>query len=236
MHVFLFSPPGDNNRVQLDENENHHAIKVLRCKVGEEVKLLDGKGGIYQAKFTEISSKSSILEITSRSKQNALPYKLHLAVAPTKMIDRFEWFLEKATEIGVHEISPIITDRSERNVVKMSRMQKVVQAAIKQSMQAYFPIINEALPFKEFIKQRNAPNKFIAHCMDSPKQSLIQSVDIHSENIVLTGPEGDFTEKEVELALKNNYLPVTLGESRLRAETAAVVVSAQINAILQFKN
>ncbi len=232
MHIFLISPPGDEKTVRLEEEENHHATKVLRCKVGDEVILLDGVGKLYYAKFKTLSSRNSELDVLSIENLPKLPYQLHMAVAPTKMMDRFEWFLEKATEIGVSEITPIITERTERSVVKMARMQKVVLAAVKQSKQAFFPKINEAVSFKEFIKSQTSSNKFIAHCLDTPKKHLIKSVNTQSDNLILIGPEGDFTPNEIEKALELGYIAVSLGESRLRAETAAVVACSQMNSAM----
>jgi 16S rRNA (uracil1498-N3)-methyltransferase len=232
MHIFLISPPGDEKTVRLEEEENHHATKVLRCKTGDLVVLLDGAGKLYQAKFKSLSPKNSELDVLDIVHVPKLPYQLHMAVAPTKMMERFEWFLEKATEIGLSEITPIITERTERSVVKMSRMQKVIQAAVKQSKQAYFPIINEAVSFKEFIKTQSTTHKFIAHCLDIPKNHLIKSVNPNSDNLILIGPEGDFTSQEIEFALESGYLAVSLGESRLRAETAAVVACSQMNSAL----
>ncbi len=235
MHIFLISPPGDEKAVRLEEEENHHATKVLRCKVGDEVILLDGAGKMYHARFNSLSSKNSGLDILSIESLPQLPYKLHMAVAPTKMMDRFEWFLEKATEIGLTEITPIITDRTERNVVKMARMKNIVLAAVKQSKQGYFPIINEAVSFKEFLKNATSTNKFIAHCLDEQKPYLINCVNVQSDNLILIGPEGDFTIQEIEQAKVLGYTAVSLGESRLRAETAAVVACSQMNSAMIIK-
>lgn len=234
MHVFFVNSSQnlDSKLVKLDEEENHHATKVLRCSVGQKVLLLDGKGNSAVGIFQELHAKESILSVENYKSHNPLPYQLHMAVAPTKMMDRFEWFLEKATEIGVAEITPIITERTERKVVKMARMEKVVLAAVKQSQQAYFPKINEAIKLKDFLKQQQSSNKFIAHCFNAPKEDLIKSVNPNSDNLILIGPEGDFTENEVEKAIELGYKAVSLGESRLRAETAGVVACSQMNSAM----
>lgn len=234
MHVFFVSSSQNlaSKLVKLDEEENHHATKVLRCSVGQKVLLLDGKGNSAEGIFQELHSKESTLIIENYSSHKPLSYQLHMAVAPTKMIDRFEWFLEKATEIGVAEITPIITERTERKVVKMARMEKVVLAAVKQSQQAYFPKINEAIKLKDFLIQQKCSNKFIAHCINAPKEDLITCVNPNSNNLILIGPEGDFTEGEVEKALELGYKAVSLGNSRLRAETAGVVACSQMNSAM----
>ena len=163
------------------------------------------------------------MKIISFEKSAPSKYHLHLAVAPTKMNDRYEWFLEKATEIGIHEITPIICDRSERKVINTERFDKIILTALKQSNELFLPKLNEAITFKEFVKLKNEGKKLIAHCEETNKKTL-KSVLAPNENItILIGPEGDFSEKEIEAALENNYIPVSLGSTRLRTETAAIV-------------
>jgi 16S rRNA (uracil1498-N3)-methyltransferase len=147
---------------------------------------------------------------------------LHLAVAPTKMNERYEWFLEKATEIGIQEITPIICDNSERTVIKIDRFQKIIESAMKQSLHYFLPKLNEPISFKEFIKSPQNGQLFIAHCEETNKKSLKNEVMIGQNTIILIGPEGDFSSKEIQLALENSFIPVSLGNSRLRTETAAV--------------
>jgi 16S rRNA (uracil1498-N3)-methyltransferase len=148
---------------------------------------------------------------------------LHLAVAPTKMNERYEWFLEKATEIGIHEITPIICDHSERKVIKADRFEKIIESAMKQSLHYYLPKLNEAMTFKDFILKEQIGQKFIAHCEETDKNSLKQVLLPNANCTVLIGPEGDFSVKEIQLALDSNYIPVSLGSTRLRTETAAIV-------------
>jgi 16S rRNA (uracil1498-N3)-methyltransferase len=163
------------------------------------------------------------VSVLSIKKSPEPKFRLHLAVAPTKMNDRFEWFLEKATEIGIQEITPIICDRSERKVINLERFEKIVLSAMKQSNEMFLPKLNDAVSFKEFIKQKNQGLQFIAHCEETDKKSLKESLQPNENVTLLIGPEGDFSEKEIALALENNYKPVTLGNTRLRTETAAVV-------------
>jgi 16S rRNA (uracil1498-N3)-methyltransferase len=144
-------------------------------------------------------------------------------VAPTKMNDRYEWFLEKATEIGIHEITPIICDRSERKVINAERFDKIILSAMKQCNQLHLPILNPAVTFKEFVKQKNEGSQLIAHCEESDKKTLKSVLKPNENYTILIGPEGDFSEKEIALALENNYIPVSLGNTRLRTETAAIV-------------
>jgi 16S rRNA (uracil1498-N3)-methyltransferase len=146
-----------------------------------------------------------------------------LAVAPTKMNERFEWFLEKATEIGIHEITPIICEHSERKAIKTDRFQKIIESAMKQSLHYYLPKLNEPLPFKDFLKTQNSGQLFIAHCEETSKKSLKSELKPNENITILIGPEGDFSVKEIQLAIENNFIPVSLGNTRLRTETAAVV-------------
>ena len=165
---------------------------------------------------------ATVLEV---KKQEPLTYSLHLAVAPTKLNDRYEWFLEKATEIGVTEITPIICNHSERKAVKIDRFEKKIQSAMKQSLSAFLPKINKAISFDDFLKLQkdNLHQKLIAHCEESKKQSLKSVLKPNNNTILLIGPEGDFSKEELALAMKSGYLPVSLGENRLRTETAALL-------------
>ncbi len=228
MHVFFIEPTNSKSAF-LSVDENHHAVKVLRVKEGQGAILLDGKGCIYKAEFISVNGKNSELRIILKKKQKSRPYSIHLAIAPTKMMERFEWFLEKATEIGIDTITPILTKRTERNVVKMQRMEKIVHAAIKQSQNAYSPTLNELTSFKDFIGQSQGGLKLIAHCIDSDKSHLLDVAADSKQITILIGPEGDFTEDEVALALATEYRAISLGESRLRAETAGVVACSQVN-------
>lgn len=205
-----------------DKDESRHIVKVLRKKVGDQLHITNGKGWLFKAELILAGMKHCSVNIISQSLQPKRNYNLHLAVAPTKMNDRYEWFLEKATEIGIEEITPIICDNSERKVVKLERFEKIIQSAMKQSLQCYLPKLNNPVSFKEFTKQEFTNQKFIAHCEDTDKKSLKSKLKENKDYIILIGPEGDFSVKEIEMALATNYIPVTLGNTRLRTETAAI--------------
>lgn len=206
-----------------DKEESKHIIKVLRKKDTDILFVTNGLGLLFKTEITLASDNKCTVQILSLEKIEPSKFNLHLAVAPTKMNDRYEWFLEKATEIGIHEITPIICDRSERKVINKERFEKIILTAMKQSNVLFLPKLNEAVTFKEFIKIKNEGLQLIAHCEETNKKSL-KSVLKPNENItLLIGPEGDFSEKEIVLALDNSYIPVSLGNTRLRTETAAVV-------------
>ncbi|WP_337966522.1 16S rRNA (uracil(1498)-N(3))-methyltransferase [uncultured Flavobacterium sp.] len=206
-----------------DKEESRHIIKVLRKKDSDILHVTNGLGLLFETEITLASDNKCIVEVLSIKKSPEPKYRLHLAVAPTKMNDRFEWFLEKATEIGIQEITPIICDRSERKVINIERFEKIILSAMKQSNETYLPKLNEAISFKEFIKQQNEGLQLIAHCEETDKKSLKDVLKPNENVTLLIGPEGDFSEKEIALALENNFQPVTLGNTRLRTETAAVV-------------
>ncbi|MFV7234868.1 16S rRNA (uracil(1498)-N(3))-methyltransferase [Flavobacterium sp. ZB4R12] len=222
----LFYNPTINETTEnfsFDKEESKHIIKVLRKKDSDILYVTNGLGYLFKTEITLASDNKCTVKIISFEKSAPSKFHLHLAVAPTKMNDRFEWFLEKATEIGIDEITPIICDRSERKVINNERFDKIILAAMKQSNELFLPKLNEAISFKEFVKQKQEGLNFIAHCEETNKKTL-KSVLKPSKNItLLIGPEGDFTEKEIELALDTNYIPVSLGNTRLRTETAAIV-------------
>ena len=206
-----------------DKEESKHIIKVLRKKDTDILYVTNGLGFLFKTEITLASDSKCTVKILSFEKSAPSKYHLHLAVAPTKMNDRYEWFLEKAVEIGIHEITPIICDRSERKVINTERFDKIILTALKQSNELFLPKLNEAMTFKEFVKLKNEGLQLIAHCEDADKKTL-KSVLVPNENItILIGPEGDFSEKEIEAALENNYISVSLGNTRLRTETAAIV-------------
>ena len=206
-----------------DKEESKHIIKVLRKKDTDILFVTNGLGFIFKTEITLASDNKCTVKILSVTKSETPKYTLHLAVAPTKMNDRFEWFLEKATEIGIQEITPIICDRSERKVINNERFEKILLTAMKQANVTFLPKLNQAISYKEFVQKKHTNTLLIAHCEETQKKSL-QSVLKPNEDItILIGPEGDFTEKEIQLAIENNFLPVTLGKTRLRTETAALV-------------
>ncbi len=223
MHIF-YQP--DIASSVLSEQESLHAVKVLRLQVGNEINIIDGVGGFYQARIVDANPKRTAFEvIKAKSEYGKRDYKLHIAIAPTKNIDRFEWFIEKAVEIGVDEITPILCRYSERKRLNPKRIEKIIIAAAKQSQKAYLPVLHPLTKFQDFLKQPDTSSKFIAHCYDEDKKELkdliVKSVDV----LVMIGPEGDFSAEELKLALGAGYQPVTVGDSRLRTETAGVVVA-----------
>lgn len=211
--------------VTFDKEESKHIIKVLRMKEGDSFKITNGKGSFFDAEIINANPKGCLVKILSEETQKPLPYQLHLVVAPTKLNDRYEWFLEKATEIGISEITPIICDHSERKIIKEERYEKILQSAMKQSLKAYLPVLNEAVSFKDFLNSENQYDdlKCIAHCEETDRKSLKSILLPNKKITILIGPEGDFSTDEISLAKKDGYTAVTLGESRLRTETAAVV-------------
>ncbi|MBW1655050.1 16S rRNA (uracil(1498)-N(3))-methyltransferase [Flavobacterium quisquiliarum] len=206
-----------------DKEESRHIIKVLRKKDSDILHVTNGSGLLFETQITLASDNKCIVEVLSITNAEKPKFHLHLAVAPTKMNDRFEWFLEKATEIGIQEITPIFCDRSERKVINRDRFEKIILSAMKQCNETFLPKLNEAISFKEFIKQKNEGLQLIAHCEETDKKSLKEVLKPNENVTILIGPEGDFSEKEIALALENNYKPVMLGNTRLRTETAAVV-------------
>lgn len=210
--------------VSFDTAESRHISKALRKVEGDIINLTNGKGYFFSAKLTNVNSKKCNAVIVNIAKQDPLPYHLHLAVAPTKLNDRYEWFLEKATEIGVTEITPIICDHSERKVINQERYKKIIQSAMKQSLKAYLPELHEAISFKDFLsKEHSEEIKCIAHCEDTHKESLRDLIKKDKSTLILIGPEGDFSTNEINRALSLQITPITLGNSRLRTETAGIL-------------
>jgi 16S rRNA (uracil1498-N3)-methyltransferase len=214
----------------LNEEESKHCIRVLRLEKGSEVQLIDGKGGLYAAIIQDPHPKRTILQIISVTTAfNKRNHYLHIAMAPTKNIERMEWFLEKATEIGIDEITPIICQRSERKEVKVDRLNKIITAAMKQSLKAYHPVLNEPVTFKQFLSKPFEGQKFIAHCENTDKTNLKAELINNGQYLILIGPEGDFSISEIDEALLTNFKAITLGESRLRTETAALESCFEVN-------
>ncbi|MDR6967151.1 16S rRNA (uracil1498-N3)-methyltransferase [Flavobacterium arsenatis] len=206
-----------------DKEESKHIVKVMRKKQGDILFVTNGLGFLFKTEIVIAMDTKCSVKMVSFEKSEPLKYHLHLAVAPTKMNDRYEWFLEKATEMGISEITPVICDHSERKFIKTDRFDKIIQSAMKQSLQYYLPKLNEPISFKDFIKIKNEGLNLIAHCEETHKKSLKDVLKPKENVTILIGPEGDFSDKEIKMALENNYIPVSLGNTRLRTETAAVV-------------
>lgn len=207
----------------LNEEESKHAVQVLRMADGNPVEVIDGKGIFCNAVIKVAHHKRCELEITQRFIDfQKRDYHLHIAIAPTKQMERFEWFLEKAVELGVDEITPLICKNSVRTNLRPDRLEKIILSAVKQSKQAYLPVLNQSVPIEQFLKTKFDATKVIAYCETGTETTLQSSVSKNQSVIVLIGPEGDFTPVEIKLAFEQNYLPVSLGETRLRTETAGV--------------
>ena len=222
----LFYNPAINDTQDsfvFDKEESKHIIKVLRKKENDILHVTNGLGFLFVTIITIASDNKCTVKIISLEKQEEPKFRLHLAVAPTKMNERYEWFLEKATEIGIQEITPIICEHSERKIIKTDRFQKILESAMKQSLHYYLPKLNEPISFKDFIKTKKSGQLFIAHCEETDKKSLKNELKAKEDVTILIGPEGDFSVKEIELAIDGNFIPVSLGTTRLRTETAAIV-------------
>ncbi len=230
MHVFYHPEMVPSDSGMLNEEESLHCAGVLRLRKHDIIYVTDGKGKMYKSEILDASKKSCSFRVLEEpSGFNKHPYHLHLAIAPTKGIERFEWFLEKATEIGIDEITPVISEHSERKKIKPVRLMKIMISAMKQSIKAHLPKLNPLMQFNEAVLRLNATQKFFCK-MDAPEQNLIGNfLKKNSDMLVFIGPEGDFTVPEMESAEKNGFRPVTFGNMRLRTETAGVYVCAVMN-------
>ena len=230
MHVF-YTPDIETREYSLNEEESRHCNKVLRLVAGDRVFLVDGRGGFYEAEITNAGKKNVTLQvIQAQQEYQKRNHHLHIAIAPTKNIDRLEWFLEKATEIGIDEITPLICERSERKIVKEERLFKVITSAVKQSLQAYHPVLNPAISFTDFLKTERDVVKMMAHCIEGEPRKLISDIIVPQERyLILIGPEGDFSANEIAMSLAKGYQPLTLGNTRLRTETAALAACFEVN-------
>ena len=225
--MYLFYCPNIETSQTLSEEESGHCVRVLRYAAGDEILITDGKGTTYTARITNPHPKHCDFEIVSREKQEPHHhFHLHIAIAPTKNIERMEWAIEKCVEIGVDEITPLLCRFSERKQLRTDRLEKIILSAAKQSLTPYLPVLHELTPYEEFIKRQTTNDKrqkFIAHCYKEDKRVLKDEIERGSDVLVLIGPEGDFSEQEITEALSLGFIPVSLGNSRLRTETAAVV-------------
>ena len=213
--------------VVLDEDTSKHVVQVLRMQNSEQLQLTDGKGNLFTCEITDNNRKRCALNVLQTSTNKPSSKKISIAISLLKNNSRFEWFLEKATEIGVTEIIPLICERTEKTAFKFERMKSILVSAMLQSQQCWLPQMGEPVKYKDFIAADNATQKFIAHCEDeNNKASLASKLSIPSTSkLILIGPEGDFTKDEIELAIQNNFVPVSLGNTRLRTETAGIVAA-----------
>lgn len=211
-----------SEEIVFDKKESGHIIKVLRKSTGDKLFITNGQGFLFKAEITQPNHNKCIAKIVDQKFQKAKSYHLNMVVAPTKRNERYEWFLEKATEMGVDQISPIICEHSERKTIKPDRFERIIESAMKQSLQFYLPKLEEAVTFSEFINRDLEGNKFIAHCEEAEKTLLKDSIKPNSKTTILIGPEGDFSAEEIQQALDAGFKPISLGNNRLRTETAAI--------------
>lgn len=229
MHLFYVPELTPTTKlVYLSEDESKHACRVLRLKMNDEVSLLDGVGGVYLARIEEDNPKKCLLQIIAVTHEPKPTHEVHIAIAPTKNMDRIEWFVEKATEIGMTELTLIICDHSERKMVKIERLEKILISAMKQSKRTFIPKLNAVITFSEFIKQHT--QGALAHCEEGEKKSL-QTVYQARNYPILIGPEGDFSTKEIAAAKTNGFDFIVLGNTRLRTETAGLYACIQAKMI-----
>ncbi len=216
--------------ISLNEENSRHIVQVLRMIEGKQIHLTDGLGTIYTAEIVEAHKKNCSVKIIDTVKEKVTQHKVCIAVSPVKNNSRFEWFLEKATEMGVAEIVPLICERTEKQNLKFDRLRGILISAMLQSQQAWLPVLHEPIKFEKFVKENTSANKFIAHCEEQEKNSLKEIVakmvnQPINQSTILIGPEGDFTKDEINIALENNFTSVALGNTRLRTETAALVAA-----------
>jgi len=225
----LFFDTDIENTLTLNEQESRHCISVLRHKAGDKITVADGNGSYFTCMITNPHPKRCEVEIVSKETLKKRGYGIHIAIAPTKNIDRTEWFTEKVTEIGVEQITLLKCEHSERKKVRIDRLEKIVVAAAKQSLKAYKPVLTDLTVFKEFVQKER--KGFIAHCNSSDLPHLKDIYSAGEDATVLIGPEGDFSPAEVEFALKNGFQEVSLGSARLRTETAGMVACTILNVL-----
>jgi 16S rRNA (uracil1498-N3)-methyltransferase len=234
MHLF-YIPHIKTQTVTLSEEESKHALRVLRLNAGDQVVVVDGTGGYYQALIQDPHPKRCQLQITASQQQFGYrPFQIQVAIAPPKSLDRTEWFIEKATEIGMDEVFFLACERSERKQINLERLEKIVISAMKQSVKAYKPRLHEMQPYQDFVAGCNPEQTYIAHLEEHDRQALHQ-IAVPEKCCILIGPEGDFSPKEITLAYQKGIQAVTLGNSRLRTETAALVACHTLHLLHEMK-
>jgi 16S rRNA (uracil1498-N3)-methyltransferase len=234
MQVF-YAPDISGRYYTLDQNESKHIVRVLRMKRGTQVRLIDGKGNLYEGVIAEPDQKKCIVEIRSVIRDfERRDYKLHIAISPLKNQERFEWFIEKAVEIGIDEISPLICKNTEKTGIKADRIRNIIISAMKQSIKAKEPLLNQTISFEEFINEKHDGKLMIAHCFSDIVRKKIPEVYSRGEDaVILIGPEGDFSREEVEATMSNYFTHIYFGNNRLRTETAGIVACHSIYFINQ---
>jgi 16S rRNA (uracil1498-N3)-methyltransferase len=226
---FYHDRVGDTKDLTLDEVTSRHIVQVLRMEKGEEINITDGRGSIYRAAIADAHKKHCTVEVHDKTYTVPPAGKISIAISLLKNAARFEWFLEKATELGVSEIIPLLCERTEKEKFRQERLQQIVISAMLQSQQCWLPVLHQPIPFKLLLRQEEivtADNKLIAHCLPEDRRPLIKVAGAMDDSqIILIGPEGDFTAEEIDFALQNNFQAVVLGDTRLRTETAGMVAA-----------
>ena len=230
MQLFYIPDLNENSKTAIfSSDESRHLFKVLRKKVGDEVLITNGNQLMFKGNILDISKNNCEVEISKCEKKEKLGYSLHIVISILKSNERFEWFLEKASEIGITEITPVLCERSEKKFINEKRLNKVLISAMKQSLKANLPILNPIVKLKDFYKSNLSDQLFIAHCNQSEKDFLISSIKPKENITILIGPEGDFSKNEVEEAIKIGFKPVSLGNTRFRAETAGIIATHTVS-------
>ena len=230
MSQLFFTQKIENGFAVFEEEEGRHLSTVLRKKTGDILHLTDGKGFFYEAELADAGKRQVLARILSKTAAPLLrPARLHMAIAPTKQMERLEWFLEKATEIGVDEITPLICQRSERDSLRLVRLEKVLISAMKQSLRAWLPKLNAPMKFQDFAKKTSEAQKRLAWCSDEPLPHLKNTISDQQDMVIAIGPEGDFSPEEIRIALENGFQGVSLGKARLRTETAGLLAVTVFN-------
>jgi 16S rRNA (uracil1498-N3)-methyltransferase len=234
MQIF-FAPDIKGNVYTLDEKESKHCIRVLRMTTGSQVSIIDGKGSLYEAVITNPDPRRCSLAITGVAREfETRNYRIHIAISPLKNHERFEWFIEKSVEIGVDEITPLICDNTEKPGIKKERVNKIIISAMKQSLKSTLTILNEPAFLFDFVKKDHSGKRMIAHCNNEPSRSSIGDVYHKGDDaVILIGPEGDFSSNEIKYAVGSGFMPVHLGKSRLRSETAGIAACCSVYYINQ---
>lgn len=223
MNQLFYTTTIENGFATLDEEESRHLTSVLRKKAGDTLSLTDGKGFFYEAEIVDVGKKQVSVRILSQTEApEERPYRIHIAIAPTKQMERLEWFLEKATELGVDEITPLLCKRSERETIRLDRLEKILVSAMKQSLRAHLPKLNPLTTFQDFIKQTDETERYLAWCAEEPLPHLKEELVAEDDLVIAIGPEGDFSPEETLAAFQAGFSWVSLGESRLRTETAGL--------------
>jgi len=230
MQLFYIPDLNENSKTAIfSSDESRHLFKALRKKVGDEILITNGNHLMLRGNISAISKNNCEVEISKCEKKEKLGYSLHIVISILKSNERFEWFLEKASEIGITEITPVLCERSEKKFINEKRLNKVLISAMKQSLKANLPILNPIVKLKDYYKSNLSDQLFIAHCNESEKDFLISSVKPKENVTILIGPEGDFSKNEVDEAIKIGFKPVSLGNTRFRAETAAIIATHTVS-------